>query len=144
MNCKSRISKCRIDYDSSQVITYSTWYLTPNNTRIQSFFRIAKRGRVVCWNLSSKYGNRRVRIFYKHPNKSQICRLFVVKRNAVLGIKIRCGGRSGDPALSTSANFKTEFSQNWYFVIFILGSRSERSKAIGRSSYCPTLSGRKK
>ena len=51
-NCKSQICKFGIKYYSSRVITLdSTWYLTPNNTRIPSYFWITKRGRVICQNL---------------------------------------------------------------------------------------------
>ena len=51
---KSQICKFRIKYYSSLVLTPDlTWYSIPNNTQIPSFFRIAKRGRVICRNLEN-------------------------------------------------------------------------------------------
>ena len=59
ITCKSRICKFWIEYYSSRVTTpNSTWYSTPNITRIPSFFGIVKRGWVICQNLHSTIQNR--------------------------------------------------------------------------------------
>ena len=51
-NCKSRILKSWFEYYSSQVLTpNSARYLYPSNSWIPSFFLVAKRGRVIRWNL---------------------------------------------------------------------------------------------
>ena len=51
-NCKSRIIKLRFKYYSSRVIPpESARYSYPSYSRIQSFFGVVKRGRVICRNL---------------------------------------------------------------------------------------------
>ena len=52
MNCKSQFLNFQLEYYSSRVITPdSARYSYPSNSRIPSFFRVAKRGRVICQNL---------------------------------------------------------------------------------------------